>query len=100
MLETTRAMKSRRTGGSSSGAVGSKHKYFMQEGGGIGMNSLQGHGRNKASTYDTSVTVTSAGAGRSEKDFRKTDENSDNGILPTQGNNIGVHTIQPAGISL
>jgi len=89
ILETSRAIATRRTGMSSSGGAGTRHKYYMHEDGGIGMASLEANGRSKVSKYDTSVTVTS-GAGRSNEDFEKTDAESEEGILPIQKQNIGV----------
>lgn len=72
---------------SSSGGVGVRHKYYMQEDG-IGMNSLSGK---RTSKYDVRVTTKSnLGRAESEEDFAKTDAESDENILPMQMNGQGI----------
>lgn len=76
--------------GSSTGH-GTRHKYYAQEEGGVGLGSLQANGRSKSSKYDATVSVTTRSApGKSEESFEKSDAESERGILPIQSHDIGV----------
>jgi len=87
ILETTKNMRSRRTGMSSSGnGVGARHKYYMQEDG-IGMGNLSGQGQ-RSGKYDVKVTTSMRSQPSSTDDYGvKADSESDD-ILPLQGSGI------------
>lgn len=80
-LETTRNMRTRRTGVSSSGNMGARHKYYMQEDA-IAMNSLPNGGQ-RSSKYDVQVT-TSARSVPSDDDLKAGRDSPEN-LLPMQG---------------
>jgi hypothetical protein len=86
-LETTKNMRTRRTGMSSSGnGVGARHKYYMQEEG-IGMDSLPRQGQ-RSGKYDVKVTTSARSHPSTTDDYgMKADSDSDD-ILPLQGRGI------------
>ncbi|KAF4617958.1 hypothetical protein G7Y89_g15024 [Cudoniella acicularis] len=85
ILDTTRNMRTRRTGVSTSGTgMGARHKYYMQEDA-IAMNSLP-VGAQRSSKYDVQIT-TSARSVPSDEDLgdRKGGRDSPENLLPMQG---------------
>lgn len=74
-------MRTRRTGASSSGNIGARHKYYMQEDA-IAMNSLP-NGAQRSSKYDVQVT-TSARSVPSDDDLKAGRDSPEN-LLPMQG---------------
>lgn len=86
LLDSTKNMRTRITGANSSGNMGGKHKYYIQEEG-IGMDSLPRHGQS-AGKYDVKVTTSSRSVPNSMEDYgMKHDTNSDD-VLPLQGGGI------------
>lgn len=84
ILETTKNMRSRRTGLDSSGNIGARHKYYIQEE--IGMESFSGKGQ-RSGKYDATVISTSRSTNNMDNFGIKSDSDSDD-ILPLQGKGI------------